>query len=97
MDVHNGLKRASVPAMTHVMQNHQLAVQYTPPTVANLDQILTILRPMQTIYSIICINGGDSQILLSFTAERQASGAADSGSEGRADAVCRHLHAFDTY
>jgi hypothetical protein len=27
-------------------------------------------------------------------AERQASGAGDNGSDGEADAVCRHLHAF---
>ncbi len=30
-------------------------------------------------------------------AERQVSGAAKSGSEGRADAVRRRLHTLDTY
>jgi hypothetical protein len=64
MYVRNGLKRASVPAMTYVMQNHHLAVQYTPPTVANLDQILTILRPMQTMHGQIWTIGGDRQMLL---------------------------------
>jgi hypothetical protein len=49
-----------------------LAVQYTPPKVANLDQILTILRPIQTRYSQIWTTGGGRQMLLSFTAERRA-------------------------
>ena len=73
--------------MTRVMQNHHLAVQYTPPKVANLDQILTILRPIQTRYSQIWTTGGGRQILLSFTAERRASAAAGSRSDVGAEAI----------
>jgi hypothetical protein len=47
-----------------------IAVQYTPPQAANLDEILTILRRIQTRVGQIWTTGGGRQILLSFTAQR---------------------------
>ena len=72
-----------------------LAVQYTLSKAANLDQILTILRPIQTVCGKMWTIGlirlrtrvGHWEPLFLGEAERYASGAAKSHSEVRAEAL----------